>query len=113
MSLSNNRRRGIYALPVVREVVWRDGVEQGYNTENRALLGHKQRVGAQAPLDQQCDCCKSGKGPFAFCVVVVVNGVPDSRGACCNCGWNNQGVHCSLREWHISLSTPQNTLLPL
>ncbi|KAJ5549454.1 hypothetical protein N7513_006688 [Penicillium frequentans] len=93
--LSSNRRRGIYALPVVRQVVWRNGVEEGYNTENRALLGYKQRVGIQAPFGQECDCCKSGKGPFAFCIVVVVNGVPDSRGACSNCGWNNQGVHCS------------------
>ncbi|KAJ6114422.1 hypothetical protein N7486_000200 [Penicillium sp. IBT 16267x] len=64
--LPSKRRSQIYALPVVRDIVWRENVEPGFNTPNRALIGQKQRVGVEAPPGQEYRYPTDTKPPPPF-----------------------------------------------
>jgi hypothetical protein len=108
-SNATNVAKEIYKLPEIRPVEQRrpDELRLEKNPANlEATLGYTRGHAPPTPCE---NCVKSRpRGPFSSCIVV------DQRfdGACSNCRYNNNGIHCTLHRMNARPNDPADPRSP-
>jgi hypothetical protein len=80
-----------------RDVDWRDEWKP-CATQSRRRACIVQQAGEKAEKGKECRSCGNGSGPFKSCRVLTYGDQIAFNGACGNCGFNQGGNKCSLRE---------------
>lgn len=99
---TSGRGRELAKLLPATNVDWRGGKARDCRTQIKLRAAHVQRAGTSAPIEQSCLSCRSGRGPFSTCRVLVHEGRLHFKGACANCAFYNAGAKCSFREYILS-----------